>query len=377
MALRRKVPLLLVVAILVVMGLSVSQTACWPFGGSVSKTTSTTQSASKVTTTTTATAGGAPVATAAEEAAQYISDLDGWMAKYWFGSDKGAFSFKKPTAPTAKEIQRAPALVDQQLASIGALTLIKAPKSLTTIHAQYVAAIAGEAKAAQRVLTAAKNKNWRDLELAMRTMDQARALEVTSMVAIQDYVAQYQDDATSSVEEGDHMTFSDSKVGFTVKYPKAWKTLPSGDFVDKKRPAEVTFVLSDLPGGGAGSVLEVMVIEADRWDSKTGDSPQKALEKDLTNNGAEFTTSNQFTVVEAIRGLKINGFEAADATASVVEQGQTFKIRECCVCTGQALIRFSLLAGEQYWDSKNAIFEAFMKSLQAGSTTSTAAGVTG
>ena len=364
MTLRRKVPFLVAFAILAVVGMSVSQTACWPFGGSSSGVTSTTQPAGKVTSTTAATTGTAPAATAAHEAAQYASDLNSWMAKYWDNADKGAFSFKKPTAPTAKEIQRAQALVDQQLASIGALKLIKAPAALTTTHAQYVAAIAGEAKAAQRVLTAARNRNWRDVELAMRAMNQARALEVASMGAMEDYMAQHQDPATAPVEEGDHMIFSDSKVGFSVQYPKAWKTLPSALYTDRESPAEVTLAITDGSGSIESRALNFMEVEADHWNSKTGESPRKLMDQDLADLSAAVTAADQLKIIQPNHDLKVNGLPAAEIVASFVLQGKAIKTRECRVCTGQAMITFTIVAEEKDWDKANAVFEAVMKSLQ-------------
>jgi HJR/Mrr/RecB family endonuclease len=112
--------------------------------------------------------------------------------------DAGAFTFKKPTKPTAAEVERAQAMCDKQTTSVTALRLILAPAALEQSHASYLAAIDGEAKAAQRIMRAVKNKNWRDVELAMRTMDTARALEVKTTGDIEDYVAQFDPAASTT-----------------------------------------------------------------------------------------------------------------------------------------------------------------------------------
>jgi hypothetical protein len=537
MASRMKATALAAIAVLAIIVLSVLQTACWPFGDSEAMTISTAQQASNGGAKASTTTSTAPTAGAKEEAAQYLSDLRGWQEKYWDNVDMGAFTFKKPTAPTTAEIKRAQSLVDQQTESVAALKLVVAPAALAQLHASYIAAIDGEAQAAQRMVRAIKNRNWRDVDLAMRDLNAAHALEVRTMGQLDDYLARFEPDSPSSAEEAGYTTFSDptfgfsvqypkswkefafrdlgfnsppgavglavgdpsggtfgttpanymflgaeaydakldgsahtalendlatlknrfpdgytvtekardltldgleaaeatitaspqghtlmlrlvyahtdkikftfqlcckaasleadnivyqafpeslrldtatstaeetglttftnSDVGFTVQWPKAWKSLPSEEFVDEEQPAKVTVAISESSGGWmGGSRVNLITIEADNWDAKKDNTPRETLDKELTSLRKEMTAENQLKTVQAPHSVKIAGFRAAEAIVSVTMQGHALRARECCVCTGEAMFRFTLLAEEEYWATENGVFEAIMKSLK-------------
>jgi hypothetical protein len=197
--LKRYLPLLGIVLVALIV-FALFQMGIWPFGGSDadSQATVTTQHTAKTGGSGSTATSAARASTAEDQAKQYLADLETWQSTYWSTVDLGAFTFKKPTKPTAAEVERAQATCDKQTASVTALRLIMAPVALSGSHASYVAAIDGEAKAGQRVMRAIKNKNWRDVELAMRTMDAARALEVKTVEDIEDYVAQFDPAASTT-----------------------------------------------------------------------------------------------------------------------------------------------------------------------------------
>ena len=344
-------------ALLITLGLSVLAAGCGQ--GASSNVTVTTSGPSK----TPATTSTAPVAKAAPEAAQYAAELQSWMAKYWDNIDAGAFTFSKPTAPTAKEIQRAQAMVDQQLSSVEALKLIKTPAALAATHAQYIGAIAGEANAAQRMVEAIKNGSRRDTELAMRDMNTARALEVKTMGALENYMARYQEDSTSSVEGEGLVIFSDSKLGFSIQYPKSWEEYPSL-LESLKLPADgAGMAIGDPSGGKFGTKpANLILFGAEPYDPKADGSSLAALEKDLAELSEEYTTLNP------AREFRLNGLNAAEATVSISPRGHTLLLRTIYAHTNRVSFSFQLCAEAKSWDAENAVFDAVVNSLMVQAT---------
>jgi hypothetical protein len=184
--------------------------------------------------------------------------------------------------------------------------------------------------------------------------------------------------STASAGELGVVTYKDTAVGFTVQWPKAWQTLPSAEFVDKQHPSTVTIAISDLPNGGAGTAnMEVVEIEANRWNAKTGASPLKTLQTDWTDLKSEADASNQVVTAQAPHQVKVNGVDAAEATISFVVKGVPFKSREVYIGSGQAMLCFSVTAEDANWDAINKVFDAIVKSLKTGSSVPATGGVTG
>jgi hypothetical protein len=186
MARIKKLLPLLVIVLLALIVFALFQTSTWPFGGSNQDATETSNVAASSTTVSAMVAG-----TAEEQALQYAADLAAWRTEYWDNIDAGAFTFKKVTAPTKKEIERAQAVADQQMEAAAALKLILAPEPVAVVHAKYIAVIDAEARAVQRMMTAIRSKSWRDVELVMRDLTKAHTLEVTVVGELDDYVSEF------------------------------------------------------------------------------------------------------------------------------------------------------------------------------------------
>ena len=161
-----------VALVALILGLSLLPVGCGWFGGGTP--TSTTAHKSGATTTTTAAAN----ANGPTEAQRYRADMDKWAGTYWDNADTGALTFKKPQAPTAKEITRAKAFASAMHASLDALRNVNAPAQVAAAHAQFYAALTAELRALDRMVRAIESKNKRDIELAVRDANSARAFEL-------------------------------------------------------------------------------------------------------------------------------------------------------------------------------------------------------
>ncbi len=205
---KKMLPLLVVVFIAVI-AYALYSMDMLPFlsGGDDQATTATTRTAAQ-TAAAKAAAKGATASTSSTEAAQspekqaatYAADLKAWQTEHWADIDGGAFSFKRPNAPTSKEIARAKAAAGQQEASVEALAQIVVPEGAAETHARYVAVIEAEAKVVQRLMTAIGNKNYRDIELAVRDLTAAHDLEAEAAAGIAEYLAQF-DSAEDSLTQ--------------------------------------------------------------------------------------------------------------------------------------------------------------------------------
>lgn len=143
----------------------------------------------------------APAVTSATQAGQYKTDLSAWADTYWSKADTGALTFKKPLAPTAKEMQRARDFATAMHASLTALRRIQAPAEVAAAHVQFYTALAGETNALDRLIGAIQNKNKRDMELALRSVTQARALELQAMKTLGPYLDTAQPNLTGQAGE--------------------------------------------------------------------------------------------------------------------------------------------------------------------------------
>ena len=155
---------------------------CGLFGGDTSTSTTAHTSNAATTTTDSANASG-PIG-----AQKYRADMDAWAGTYWANADAGALTFKKPLAPTAKEIQRAKAFASAMHASLDALRTVSAPAEVAAAHAQFYAALTAELRALDRLVRAIESKNKRDIELAARDANSARAYELQAQEVLGPYL---------------------------------------------------------------------------------------------------------------------------------------------------------------------------------------------
>jgi hypothetical protein len=400
--LKRLLPFL-AVALIAVIVFALFEMGVWPFGGSSGESVAATADHAAATHSTTTSS------IAATGTAQYAADLTAWRAKYWNNADTGAFTFKNATAPTAKEVQRAQALADQQTESVAALKLIKPAAAIAQAHSLYVAAIDGEAKAVQRMVRAIRNKNWRDVELAMRDMNTARAVEVKTVAALDAYLGQSDQlsstpiltpastpgsaptstptstpgstatstptstpssTATStptSTPTVQWATFSSSKLGFSVQYPKDWDQLPLATLMDQP-PIGVAFAVADPAGTEiATHPGDYMAVAAGPYDAKNDGTPSAIVEGSVKD--MQTSSAGQFAIVKAVRAFKLDGLDAADCTASITLQGETLMFRNVCVVSGKVGFVFQFCGEKNRWPDESAIFQAVLDSLKVGAAT--------
>jgi hypothetical protein len=377
---------LLVVVFLALIVFALFQTGTWPFGGSGADagTTNTTHVATHATGgTTPTTTGGTTGTTVISDAQKYLKAMNDWFAAYWKKADSTTLTFKKPGAPTAREIQQTKDYLASMHTAATALRAINAPKEVAMAHAAFYAALSGEISELDRLLRAIQSKNKRDIELSFRYYIKARDLGLAAAAVLDPYLGEAEItgttlSSTASAGEMGVVTYKDTAIGFTVQWPKAWQTLPSAEFVDKQHPATVTIAISDLPNGGADTTnMEVVEIEANRWNAKTGASPLKTLQTDWADLKSDADASNQVVTTQAPHQVKVNGVDAAEATVSFVVKGVPFKCREVYIGLGQAMVCFSVTAEDENWDAINKVFDAIVKSLKTGSSVPATGGVTG
>jgi hypothetical protein len=368
MARIKKLLPLLVIVLVALIAFGLFQTGTWPFGGGSDEDTTDTTTSKVAKTSTTAAAGssGVAVGTAEEQALQYASDLKAWRAQYWDNIDAGAFTFKKVTAPTKTEIARAQAVADQQTAAAAALESIAAPQPVAVVHAQYIAVIAAEARAVQRMMTAIKDKSWRDVELAMRSLTESHTLEIAVVGELDDYMSQFRTASASATDTAGYATFSDAKLGFTVQYPKAWQEFPVKTLgLDAPADAAVTAIAAP-EGGTFGTVpANYILFGADPYEAKEDGTSRSAVDGDLE---AYKTTFPGYTIVSEPREFQLQGLEAAEVTIGVSVQGHTLIIRTVYAHTDTVSFTFQLCAEATLYEANTAVFEAVLNSLKVGSS---------
>jgi hypothetical protein len=167
-----------------ILGLSLLPMGCGWFGGG----TPTTTAAHLGNPATTTTAAASASASGTTEAQQYQAGMTKWANTYLTNVDTGALTFKKPLAPTAKEIKRAKAFATSMHTALDALRNVVAPAEVATAHAQYYAALDAELRALDRLVRAIESKNKRDIELAARDANSARAYELQAQAILVPYL---------------------------------------------------------------------------------------------------------------------------------------------------------------------------------------------
>ncbi len=303
-------------------------------------------------------------ATATDEVTQYLADLQDWRSVYWDRVDAGAFTFDDPLAPTGQEIERAQAMVDQQLASVDALRLITAPPALTAIHAQYVEAITGEAQAAQRMVEVIRTASWGDMDLVMGALNEARALEVAAMADLEEYLTTCGVIPASQAGEEELVTYSDAELGFSIRYPKSWIEYPSL-LEGLGLHAEATgLAIGDPSHGKFGTMpANYIILGAGPYDPKADGSSIEALRHDLAER------SEEYEILKPAREINLNGLDAEEATATISPQGHTLMLRTVYAHAGTVSFIIQLCAEAAVWEAESAVFEAVLESLTVDAAT--------
>lgn len=348
--------------LVLVLGLSLLPIACGLGGGGTATTT--TAHTSKASTTTSSPAG----ATGQTEAQKYQTEMSTWVETYWVKADAGALTFKKPKAPTAKEIRRAKDFDAAMHASLDTLRNIGAPAEVATTHAQFYSAYATEVAALDRLIRAIESKNGRDIELAVRSVKEANPVATLAMDALQAYTTQYQKPWASSTGEQGFATFADAKLGFSIQYPKAWKEFPFEQAASGEQLPAKGLAIGD-PSGGSFGMLPVnhILFGADAFDAKKYSSPRSELDKDTAQ--IKTKSLDKFQILEPASEFKLNGLDAVGITFNFVLRGHSLTLRSCYLRSGQTTFQFILCAEDENWQKEKAVFEEIMNSLKVSSST--------
>lgn len=181
---RRIAHMLVVIAL--VLGLCAVLTGCG--AAPASPSTSSDLNASGTATTQSA---GAQAAEALPEMADYVAKLKVWFHSYSTdlqAESKEALAFRDPAQPTESELLRARQFTQKMRDSVSQLAKISPPPQVAKAHAELYSALRGEADAVERYVNALSWGSVRDVELAMRTAEQAYGLYAQALQGLSPYL---------------------------------------------------------------------------------------------------------------------------------------------------------------------------------------------
>jgi hypothetical protein len=169
--------------------------------------------------------------------------------------------------------------------------------------------------------------------------------------------------STDSTVPPSWVTFQDSRLAFSLRYPETWVEFPLEQASELTGPPTLGLAVGDPQGAKFGTTPADYIFFGAYEDTSMSAPPAaEALAEWAAMTEAE--SALPLTVIEQTTAFRVNGLDAAAKVYSTEVQGRPLTMRVCFVSVGTVMYIFVFRAEEQLWTTEKTYFDAVLNSFK-------------